>query len=661
VTAVTAAIALALVAWQTRMTLVLWALDGALALILLLLATMAGMGLLALFRLRSLSNAWTWLLAAGLGTGLLAMLTLMCGVAGLVGESHRWVMPILLSVFSAFGAAWWLHGLRKRLPASDGPAESAGRVRWMFVAVAPFIALVLIVATIPPGILWQEEGYGYDVLEYHLQLPKEYYESGAIEYLPHNVYANFPSNMEMLYLAACLVTGDAVESWPVSKCLNALLAALFVAATWLTCREWSPQAGVTGGVLAAATGWVTYLSGIAYVENGMLLTGMLSCACVLRAARTAQTLRWCALAGVFVGFACGFKYPAVVLIALPVFVLLLIVVRVPLRRRMAAASLFALTALLAFSPWLIKNALMAGNPVFPLLGGVFTSYPAGWGAEQARHFAESHAPAPQEAVLSARIPALGRHVVFDPPQRFGAVLLVLAVAGMVRHRRRETCALVAMLLVQVVVWLFATHLYARFAVPLLVPLLVLAGQGVVDARGRLAAPLIALILAGAGVNLYYTGRLYAAHVYREGTRMHTEGGSVLFTDGGLLNAQHLATINQELPADANILLVGDAKAFYYLREVEYCVVFNRSRFVDAVERSATVEGILDWLRQQGITHVYVDWAEIERLRRSRYGFPNAITPSLFEQLEDAGLERLENYHIGDPARRPPYGTLFAIP
>jgi hypothetical protein len=350
-----------------------------------------------------------------------------------------------------------------------------------------------------------------------------------------------------------------------------------------------------------------------------------------------------------------------VLIALPALALLLIVLRAPLRRRAAACAVFALAALAAFSPWLIKNAVMTGNPVFPLLGGVFTSYPAGWGASEAEHFAESHAPSPDEARFSARMAALGRHVVLDPAQRFGAVLLVLAAGGMLRRRGRATLALVAMLLVQVLVWLFATHLYARFAAPLLIPLLVLAGQGVVDARGRMTAPLMALMLVGAGVNLYYTAIMYAAHVYHEGKRFDTEGGSAYFTEGALLNTQHLATINGELPADAKVLLVGDAKAFYYLRDVEYCVVFNRSRFVEVVEHSSTVEEILDWLRQEGFTHVYVDWAEIARLRGSRYGFPSAITGSLFEQLEDAGLTHLEDYYLGDPQRGRPYGTLFSVP
>ena len=48
----------------------------------------------------------------------------------------------------------------------------------------------------------------FDVLEYHLEGPREYFQSGRIGYLPHNVYTNMPFNVEMLHLLAMEVMGD---------------------------------------------------------------------------------------------------------------------------------------------------------------------------------------------------------------------------------------------------------------------------------------------------------------------------------------------------------------------------------------------------------------------------------------------------------------------
>jgi len=652
------ALSIALVCWQNPITLVIWALDGSLAAIILLLAALAGHAVLPLFRLGCLEPAWRWLLSTGLGIGVLATLVLACGLCGLIGPEHRWACPLLLCGLAIVGAATLLRAAPPAQP--PPPAAGPGRLRWLLVAAAPFLALILIVATIPPGILWQEEGRGYDVLEYHLQLPKEYFQAGVIRYLPHNVYANFPANAEMLYLAGCIATGQPVESWSVSQCINTLLALLFVAATWLVCRERSPGAGVIGGALAASAGWVTYLSGLAYVENGMLFMGMLACGCVLRAVRAADprhAARWLALAGTLAGLSCGFKYPAVALIAAPLLAFALIVLKT---RRARAALYYGLGFLAAFSPWLIKNAVLARNPVFPLLGGVFTSYPPGWGAKEAQHFTSAHAPAPEESGLRARLQLLVRHVVFDPDQRFGPILLVLAFAALLRGPTRRTCGLLAMLVIQVAVWLFATHLYARFAVPLLIPLLVLAARGVEDVAGRVTRPMIALVVVGIAFNLYPLARLYHAHVYAGRERLDFEGASMLFTEGRLTREQHLAAINLHLPADAKVLLVGDSRPFYYLRSVDYCVVFNRSPFVQVVEESPTIADVIAWLRAHGYSHVYVDWLEISRLRRSRYGFPEAVTASLFEQLADEGLQRVADFSL-DPDKAYPYGTLYAVP
>ena len=36
----------------------------------------------------------------------------------------------------------------------------------------------------------------FDVREYHLQAPKEFFQPGRISFLPHNVYANMPLGAE---------------------------------------------------------------------------------------------------------------------------------------------------------------------------------------------------------------------------------------------------------------------------------------------------------------------------------------------------------------------------------------------------------------------------------------------------------------------------------
>ena len=83
------------------------------------------------------------------------------------------------------------------------------------MSIAPFV-VVMILASMLPTI-------DFDVLEYHLQGPKEYFQAGRIAFLPHNVYTNMPFDVEMLHLLGMEVIGD----WWWGGLVGQLLVALF--------------------------------------------------------------------------------------------------------------------------------------------------------------------------------------------------------------------------------------------------------------------------------------------------------------------------------------------------------------------------------------------------------------------------------------------------
>ncbi|MHC4065014.1 MAG: hypothetical protein ACYSUQ_05315 [Planctomycetota bacterium] len=653
-----AAVVIGLIAAKNPFVLVLLLTDGFTAACVLCPATLGGLALLPLLRLGALPWRWQLLLGAGLGLGLLAILVLLLGLAGLL---HRPVWIVILVVSAVAGIAR-LYLWPGRIEV-DEPAPAAGQLRWLWLLVCPFLALTILVAAVPPGYLWAEEGNGYDVLEYHLQMPKEYLAAGRISYAPHNVYASFPANVEMLYLLCMVLEGDAIDAAGACKMLNAALAILTVGAAWLIGRQRSPAAGIVTGVVTAGIGWLTYLSGVAYVENGMLLFGMLSMGTLIRAIDDpTRPLRWLALSGLLAGFSLGCKYTAAGLIGLPLTVALLFTLRLGAAGRLAAVGLFLCAQAGAFAPWAIKNAAMTRNPAFPLAGHLFTHDPPGWGRAESEHFAAAHAPGEDERGITARLAGCWRHIPADRAQRFGPLLLVLAAWGSLAARRdRVVRACWLVLIVQVAVWIFATHLYARFAVPMLMPLVVFAGGVTMQYRLR-RRMLVVLLIVGTLGNLAFLGRVYVQHMWPQGERFDLEGATGVFTAGLGLGHEHLAVINHDLPNDARILMIGDAKAFYFRRHVDYCVVFNRNPFVEMLRTAQPdARGIVAWLADRGYSHVLVNWAEIRRLRSSRYGFPDAATPELFHRLAGAGLTRTQAFTSGAaPPGATPYAELYRV-
>ena len=70
----------------------------------------------------------------------------------------------------------------------------------LIVAVVPFLVAMLLGSMLPP--------VDFDVKEYHLQGPKEFFQAGRITMLPHNVYTSFPFLTEMLSLLGMVIRDD---------------------------------------------------------------------------------------------------------------------------------------------------------------------------------------------------------------------------------------------------------------------------------------------------------------------------------------------------------------------------------------------------------------------------------------------------------------------
>lgn len=606
---------------------------------------------------------WHLFLAAASGIGLTSMLIML---AGCVGCLHRGLWIAILVAGLAGGILRLRRHLQDRRDSgsstdvASSPLRSRGSWLWVFPAVS--LGLSLAAASSAPGVLWAEEGYGYDALEYHLEMPREYFDEGRIAYAPHNVYANFPANVEMLYLLAMIVYDDPRDIGSIAQMIHLLLGVLAVYAVWVTASQWSPFSGHVAGVIAATAGWFAYLAGLAYVENGLLFFGATAIAAFLGAAEGMRPphMRWLLVAGLMAGFACGCKYTGVVMFAVPLVLAAACLAGSAAMRFRAAATVFAGTAI-AFSPWLVKNVAMTGNPVFPLANTIFRASPPGWGDEQTAQWNRGHAPSAQDVNswhtkasgrVSAAADALWRRTIADPEQRFGPVMFLLALAGLLfRKRGIEDRILLWVLLAQLLVWLFATHWFARFAVVMIVPLALLAGRSVGDSPSRLRGFLVgAAVIVGALWNLAF---VWSVH------QRECPGpiSSSAFYDGHVSGYEANGFINQELPPDAKLLLVGESRAFYFHRRVDHSVVFNRNPFAEAVAAAESDGEIVEWLRTQGYTHVLVNWMEVRRLSMT-YGFPSTVTPELFDRLESSGLSIFRSFTL--PERSDRYVDVYAV-
>jgi hypothetical protein len=585
---------------------------------------------------------------------------------------------------------------RKRI--GRGAGGGAGIGEWYVLLAAVPIAVMMIAATFPPGTLWTSEGRGYDVLEYHLELPREYIANNSTAPLAHNVYSAFPQNVEMLYTLTMQLGrfamgepggGGSGYVWGIfpSQFLHVTLMLLAAIAMALAPVRMSTAARILALVLFLSIPWTIVTGSLAYNEGGMMLFGTLALVLALRSPRqdVPGSSARLVLIGILLGLAMGCKLTAGLFFALPVAIILLahgVLGEKPARGMLPGVKWVVVTAVLAFvvyAPWALRAAVYSGgNPVFPLASTVLPRN--AWTPEQAVRFANGHAAkhdgqtvglmnvgtrsrAVFHELIAQPLWSPGWASIYDwakerveetPWKRIGVlwmivpVALVLAIiAGPRRGGMTATVFLLLTLAVQVLAWMFATHLQSRFLLPAAIPLCLLiaiGSQGLGDSVGGLSVGVLSILIAVAvAVQALCCSFLLLPEVDLLGGTMARQGRPARVQPIGVLPARNLVADFEgmgEFPErqqpHGTVLLEGDAAPLWYQGTILYNTVFDRNELADQLRAGGPTSAV-KWLRDRGVNYVVVNWPEIERLRAT-YGFDAAITPAAIEGLMSAGLE-----------------------
>ncbi|MFH1708758.1 MAG: glycosyltransferase family 39 protein [Planctomycetota bacterium] len=583
--------------------------------------------------------------AEALGAGLAAAALMIFGLA-LAHLLARWLCIALTAVVLGFlhrHAIALVRGIVRETTAGEG-----GRYAGALAAVTLFILITLL--TVPP--------LDYDVLEYHLAVPRHYAEAGGFIREEGNVYAAFPMNAEMLSLGAMVLGGTGPAGWFLAKSLNFMTGLVLLLAVFgLGRRWWGPRAGYAAALLMAVSPWFAELAVKEYVELLAALFTVLAAGRLIPLAGSGGRVREFVLAGIFCGAAAGTKYTALPFVAVPFGLALAWGAARQARtaglvRAMAGPLVWGLTMLAVLAPWLIKNAVVYGNPVFPLLTGLFGG--GGWGAEEITRFNAGHAPgsrSPLQFVLLA-----ARELFFD---RNAAPLFILCLpfglwldAG--RRRWAAVCAFGA---AGFILWFFTTHQVGRFLFPTMAVVYLAAGAGCAALFGRMARAGRIAVWAGAWYGLLGAVVFYLAYM-----------PAWTVADGRINETRILPSVpawqlavylDRNTPPEAAVLLVGEAQTFYLDRRAVYATVFDRKWIEGVVDQARSVDDIVRALRGRGLTHVYVDWTEMERFALTYGEYFTDFNWALFEQFLAGACDRqmtwgrtLPTYAADEPQRHP---------
>lgn len=594
--------------------------------------------------------------SVALGAGLVSTLILFLGLV----DALR---PIPIGVLLAL-LAWVSRREILGLPELSSNATRAARAvvdgpgglmaAFVFAAVAFF----MVVQALAPITDW-------DSLMYHVRVPAQFLERGAIFFPDDNLHVSRVGLIHLLYvplLAAGAGSGPALLSVGL-----ALLLAVVVVSLCLRLL-----AGRTAPACLALLWGSPLLILVAITPRtdvSLALYAFLAHALLLRLLVKGYDRTSFLLAAVLLGCAFAVKYQG----AVYGVALLPLILRVSLlagdRAAAARASLVFATLCLAVTlPWLLKNLMLVGSPVYPFLADrilqpwLSAFYPSGPPPTlQARELYDWIWQVRRPFNLSDFFFAPGRLTIEGEGIFYrGNPILLLLPLWMLFTRERVLNWLFAPALAYVAILLLVSpHTNLRYLVPALVPLTIVAVHVVLETVGRAPAKLAkGLVIVLAGVVLLPSADAMAYWTLRSRALEHavglTSGRDYLeryFIRGVVYHARMVRYVNRELPSDSRILMLFEARGHGIQPDV---VQDNKGTnwplLVDRLEEGGCLdasgfthvlvnEGLLEYYARGGLELDVVSWPAFERFARRCFVEVHRVEWTVLYEVVGAGASQ----------------------
>ena len=538
-----------------------------------------------------------------LGLGFWIACTFLLAVCGLL---RPWALWAMIGLITAWALAAWIRSSRFR---SIRFRSSHPIVRPVLPSTAETLVLMTLTAVLTPlCLLAFTPTVSWDASAYHLTLPRLFLDHGGFREVPLNVYSYWPLNVQLLFSLAI-----AIDGYVLAKLLHFAIGVTTLYALVVGCRALHrPASGMLAAIFFIANGVVAYELRVAYVDLAhalFLLAGVLF---MIEALELEPRALW--LSGLCCGLAAGTKLTGIVG-AIAVGALYLPRLAGALRRREPALRdflvRFAAPVLGLWTPWVIRTAVLTGNPAYPFfhrwLGG------PDWSPDLSERLQawQSSIGMGREPIdyllLPLRVSLAGGqgYARFDGElAAFWIVLVPLALWTARRVMLVRRCLVVAA--IYFVFWSLSSQ-QIRLLIPAL-PLLAIAGAvALIEVVDRLSSQrwrraVIATAFAAAAISMVVSQGAMLAAGYRTLTVYLRAEGDLTAT----VKHPVYTFINENLPSSARVLFLNTNQRFFCEREVIADSFFEASQIADWLAPAPDVSAARELLNRRGVTHVLVE-------------------------------------------------------
>ena len=230
----------------------------------------------------------------------------------------------------------------------------------ILAALFLLICALVILALVPP--------ISKDALIHHLAVPKLYLRHGGFYEIPGMPFSYYPMNLDLLYIIPLYFGNDIVP-----KLIHFIFALLTAGLLFgYLRRRLNDLYALFGVVFFLSIPIIVKLSITVYVDLGLIFFSTAALLLLLKWLESRFQLRFLILSAVSCGLAMGTKYNGLITFFLVTLFVPFLYSRFGekkshgLTRTVGFTCVFVFTALLIFSPWMLRDYMWTGNPIYPL-------------------------------------------------------------------------------------------------------------------------------------------------------------------------------------------------------------------------------------------------------------------------------------------------------
>lgn len=482
-----------------------------------------------------------------------------------------------------------------------------------------------------------------DALIHHLAVPKLWIANQGMLELPHLSFSYYPMNLDLLYLIPLLFRNDIIPKY--IHFFFGLLSA-FLVFRYLRHRLRTVDA-LAGSLIFLSTPIIVKLGITAYVDLGLIFFSFAAIMFFFRWMAEEFSMRHLVACGIMCGLAIGTKYQGlIVLLLLTLFIPIVFIRSVTQTAKNQAKALvysamFIITALIIFSPWMLRNIVWTGNPVHPLFKSrlskaaplsdtslakthsdsnqaVVPSKGRAWGQFNVRRYIYGESGW-EILTIPIRVFFQGRDghpKYFDGKLNpFLLLLPLLSFLGFRRdaaHIRTEKICLAAFSSLYLLIVYFQTDMRIRYIAPILPPLAILSIYGLSNLKNMILsqAPTKGRAFLKLIPPLILSGMLVLNGVYLLGQFSVVDPFTYISgqVDRDTYIARHrpeygvIKYANNHLPKESRILAVFMGRRGYYS---EREMIFDFSFASKSVKVTSDLDRLYRQFEERGITHLMI--------------------------------------------------------